>query len=140
MDTISLNENFCTSFYNDLDEFHTRLVNLSKSMKDVIVHTKNVPDYLINFYGEILNIINTFGFPKYSFKRAIQDAKARSNTVPVYPNASVPSTVANTNASTTPTFAGGTPNAKNNNSAFLWALAAIGGIGLFAALNTGKRK
>lgn len=121
--------------------FSTYLYNLEKSVTllnelyDYVfeyykANNSRVPEYYYNLINRVWNDIlklraETQGALNV-LRKGVEDAE--KYTPPI------------TNASTTPTVAGGTPNAKNNNSAFLWALAAIGGIGLFSALSTGKRK
>lgn len=150
MVTISDSEDFFTTYIQKLDKSADTLYKLNNYLKGVL---NDIPDSVLPLWSRVVGDITTVSRDvqqsadtlrtTVSFAKGVDPVTGK--TIPYYPNvqppaASLSPTVASSNASVTPTVAGDTPNAKNNNSVFLWALAAIGGIGLFSALSTGKRK
>lgn len=136
METYNFPNHFLNLYLVNLKRIPTRLKELSASINNVVSSNDTFSTKELRFINRIKDDINEIQLKADESYATLWDTAAKSRLTLPASNASTTPTV----ASTTPTVAGGTPNEKNNNSAFLWALAAIGGIGLFAALGTGKRK
>jgi len=137
MESYNFPEHFLNLYFVNLKRIPTRLKELSASIDHGVLSSPNTLSISeLRVIKNIKNDIDEIQLKADELYTTLWDTVEKSRLTLPASNASTTPTVANA----TPYVAGGTPNAQNNNSIFLWALAAIGGIGLFAALNTGKRK